>query len=70
MQADNGLLRLDICDHGVGTFPLMGVRAKRALGLQNMSEWARYAGGQLSVGQNHPHGVRVAFVAPLSSLKN
>lgn len=68
MLIEGDCLRLTIADNGIGadtlaTAPLPASREK--LGLQNMIEWARYAGGQLSIDSNRSQGTRVAFVAPL-----
>jgi signal transduction histidine kinase len=68
MVVDNSSLRLDIVDHGQGTTLVEEAAPKQKLGLQNMIEWARYAGGQLSIEPNRPNGTRVAFVAPLEGL--
>jgi signal transduction histidine kinase len=68
MFVDNSSLRLDIVDHGQGTTLVEEAAPKQKLGLQNMIEWARYAGGQLSIEPNCPNGTRVAFVAPLEGL--
>lgn len=68
MFVDNGSLRLDIVDHGRGAASVEEASSTHKLGLQNMIEWARYAGGQLSIEPNRPNGTRVAFFAPLEGL--
>jgi signal transduction histidine kinase len=63
LRLERGMLKLDICDDGVGV-PEISPRSS-SLGLLGMRERARRCGGDCTIRRREPKGTIVALTVPL-----